>query len=148
MKTTIACLIVLLYSSSADAQCTEANTATNPCHVTAGQALTASFEHDGLNTIDYRLWLDGEPIGQNIPVAALVNGVVTMPALTLSAGSHRLEVSASDGVDMVKSSPIYVDVTSTVPLPPSAPKNFKITIEGVLADGVLSGVTVTAVEVK
>ena len=148
MKTIIACSIVLLCSFSAEAQtCTEANTQANPCLIKTGQSLVASFDHDGANTVDYRLWLDGAPVGANVPVSTLLNGVVTLPAITLTAvGSHRIEVSASNGTDMVKSSPIYV--SASLPAP-SAPKQFKITIAGVVAsDGTLSGLTLTAVEVK
>lgn len=149
MKIIAAFTIVLLSSFSANAQtvCTQLESQTTPCQVTVGKPFTATFDQaDTTNVAYFRLFLNGNPIGTNIPIGQLVAGTMTVLNVTVPAkGAYILE-AASANLDnvFVKSAPLKLNAVLGVP---TAPSNLRITFEAVIgANGAVTGVTVTAVE--
>jgi hypothetical protein len=149
MRITTACLLVLLCSFSADAQtvCTQLQSDTTPCQVTVGKPFTVTFDQaDTTNVAYFRLFLNGSPIGTNIPIGQLVAGSVTVANVTVPAkGAYALE-AASANLDnvFVKSPPLKINAVLGIP---AAPSNLRITLEAIIgANGALTGVTVTAIE--
>jgi hypothetical protein len=149
MKITSVCLLVLLCSFSANAQtvCTQLESQTTPCQVTVGKPFTVSFDQADLTNVAYfRLFLNGSPIGVNIPVGQVVSGSVTVQNVTVPAkGAYSLEVASAnlDNV-FVKSPALKLNAVLGIP---TAPSNLRITFEAIIgANGAVTGVTVTAVE--
>jgi hypothetical protein len=148
MRITTAFTLALLCSFSAEAQtCTQLQSETTPCQVTVGKPFTVTFDQaDTTNVAYFRLFLNGNPIGVNIPVGQLVSGVVTVLNVSVPAkGAYVLE-AASANLDnqFVKSAPLKINAVLGVP---TAPSNLKITIEAVVGEnGVLTGVRVVAIE--
>ena len=88
-----------------------------------GTPFTVSADHDGLDTLAYRLYVDGVQV-QEKPASALSAGVIAFAdADGLPKGSYGIEVSAVNDDGEAKSELFTLIITGRAP---NAPVNLRI----------------------
>jgi hypothetical protein len=115
---------------------------------------SVAFDHDGANTVEYRVYLDGVKV-LTLPVSALVNGSVTSSPITVTtAAAHSLTVSAFNAgavggpPEAISAALALTGCTNCGA--PTAPKNLRIQIVATAAlnsKGEVTGVTITSVTI-
>lgn len=102
--------------------------------VPAGVALRASMNHDGVNTVGYRLYLDGKVLLE-LPVASLANNTITFNIPPVARGAHTLAASAYNADHETMSASLPFEARSPAPAPPG---NLTLTVVLTVAeDGTL-----------
>lgn len=102
------------------------------CVLAVGESFSAVADHDGANTVGYRLYIDNVKVGTDVPLASLQAGSVTVAALVAPArGSHTLQISAYNADFESKSDPFAF--TTKLP-PPGKPGNLRLLFAVVVAD--------------
>lgn len=114
--------VLLGLAASAQAQAQTSNVCTvSPCPVQTNKPFVAAADHDGVDTADYRLYVNGS-IALTLPVSSLANGVIQF-AVTLPRGTFVLYIEAvGEGGASAGAS---LTVVST-PGKPKTPANFRI----------------------
>ena len=121
----LACVLLgLLVAAPGFAQsvCTES------CVITRGEPFTIAWDHDGLNTTEYRLYVNGTFVPETIQFA---NGVVTIPNPTgvdpgIVAGTYTLVLGAVNPQGEARSAPLTVIVQDAATVP-NTPTNGRVT---------------------
>jgi len=104
-------LLVVLNPYSAPAQ---------SATVTAGKAFKVVALHDGVDTVGYRVYVDGVKVGADVGAAALVGGSVTLDVPAIAAqGAHTIQVAAFNGGGEARSPALAFSVVPTVPNAPT-----------------------------
>ena len=75
-------------------------------------------DHSGVETTDYHLLIDNVE-RQVKPVSSLVNGVITLDAPGLPAGTHTIVVTAVGPGGAGTSAPLSTTINPTTPPPPT-----------------------------
>lgn len=104
-----------------------------PCSLNVGQVYSLLADHDGTDTIGYRVYLDGVKVGADLSMNALAAGVVTVSSLVAPArGTHTLQMSAFNEDWDVKSDPLTFTSKKKAP---GKPGNARITITAQIVNG-------------
>ncbi len=90
MKTLLLALL-LLGASVASADC--ATTCYANCHVQAGKAFSVSANHAGVDTVGFRLYLNGV-LKANLPLASLQGGVIRFKLSSIANGTYVAKIVA------------------------------------------------------
>lgn len=86
---------------------------------------TVSADHDGIDTVGYRLYVNGSSV-QEKPASALSGGVISFADSDgLEKGTYTLHVAAYNDDGESKSLPFTLVITGTAP---SAPVNLRIAV--------------------
>ena len=113
----LACLLLLPLTASAQV----------PVDVVAGVVLTGEFDHDGANTTGYRLFVDNNKSGADLPMTARnAAGVVTFTVPALTRGAHTIALSAFN--QDAESARAAVSVQAKLPTP-GTPKGLRIVLK-------------------
>lgn len=118
----IVVLLLLGTASVAEAQ-TVCNT--SPCGIQANKPFQVAADHDGVETLAYRLYVNGT-ILQTLPVTALQTGVITFSVPSLPRGTYVIYVEAIGDGGAASGSDLTLNAT---PGKPKAPTNTR-TIQG------------------
>ncbi len=90
--------------------------------VQAGQAFVVRSVHDGIDTIGYRIRIDGFQVGADIPVSTLVESMFTSPVLVMNTrGSHVVKVCAFNTEGEVASPALDFTIIGALPSAPTLP---------------------------
>ena len=88
-------------------------------------AFVLAFDHNGVDTTGYRLFVDNVKVGADLPVSALQAGSASFNVPGVGPGPHSIRVTAFGPGGETSSAAL----TFTVPqLPPTAPTNLRITL--------------------
>lgn len=110
--------------------------AQTPSEIEVGKPATITFNHDGQNTSGYRVFIDSQQVGQDIPISALVTGTVTTSTVVATRGTHTVGAQAFNP-DRA-SNIVTVPFTAVLPKP-TDPVNLKIQIAiSVAEDGTVT----------
>lgn len=88
--------------------------------VVAGAPYRVAADHNGVDTIGYRVYVDNVKVGNDLPLAALVAGVVTSVDLPgVARGAHTIQVAAYNEDNEVKSDPLSFTAKKKAPGKPT-----------------------------
>jgi hypothetical protein len=87
--------------------------------VPANTPITLEFTHDGLNTTGYRRFVDGLPVGSDLPLSALTAGKVTASIPGVPRGPHTVQVSAFNLDAEAKSAALPFTAVDPTPATPT-----------------------------
>lgn len=120
----IVCLIVGLLVLFAMPVYAQATTCSANCSLVVGQAFQVQADHDGVNTDGYRVIIDGVQVGADMPLSALVAGVVTSLQIAAPArGTHTVGLQAFNVDGSALSNLVAL---TTKKAPPGKPNNPRI----------------------
>jgi hypothetical protein len=108
MRRITAALLLLLLAVPVAAQTTSTTT------VPAGKPLAVTFNHDGNNTTEYRVTVDGQIVA-TAPASVLKNGEASIAIPAIERGQHTVAVVAANADAFTTSNPLAV--TSEFPAP-------------------------------
>jgi hypothetical protein len=94
---------------------------------------TVAADHNGVDTTGYRIYLDNSSTpAADIPVSQRVGGVITSPALTVTArGTHTVQVAAYNQDGEARSAALTFVAQGT---PPTAPAGLRVQVVATVAD--------------
>lgn len=96
------------------------------CHLTVNVPFTVMFNQatTGMAATGFRIFIDGVQLGADIPVSALVGGVISVAGIMPPAsGAHTLEVRAFNAVGVSAPMTMALIVDPAPPPPPPPPTN-------------------------
>lgn len=114
-----AIILVLIFAPPIKAQ----SACSANCTLVVGDSFTLQADHDGVNTIGYRVFVDNAKVGSDVPMTALTSGVVSVSSLIAPArGAHTIQLAAFNEDNEVKSDPLSFTSKKKAPGKPGAPR--------------------------